>query len=164
MFKTKFAQYSLVASAGLLVAFAPEAAHAANNLGNLATNVATSLGSIPGLLSAISYLFGVILIILGIIKIKEHVEKPDQTPLKEGAIRELVDVGVPDDTAKRAMDLIAACEDARFSPNALSIASARDLWGQAKDVLHDVGEPEAGGARASVSRQSVRPGGSKDAS
>ena len=90
MFKTKFAQYSLVASAGLLVALAPEAAHAANNLGNLATNVATSLGSIPGLLSAISYLFGVILIILGIIKIKEHVEKPDQTPIKEGAIRLII--------------------------------------------------------------------------
>jgi hypothetical protein len=90
MFKTKFAQYSLVASAGLLVAFAPEAAQAANNFSNLSTNVAASLASVPGLLAAVSYLFGVILIILGIIKIKEHVEKPDQTPLKEGAIRLII--------------------------------------------------------------------------
>ena len=94
MFKTKFAQYSLVASAGLLVAFAPEAAQAANNFSTLSGALVDSLASVPGLLSAVAYLFGVILIILGIIKIKEHVEKPDQTPLKEGFIRLIIGGGM----------------------------------------------------------------------
>ncbi len=81
---------------------------------------------------------------------------------KEGALRELTDVGVSEGSAKRTLDVIAACEDARFSPNALSIPAARELWSQAKDALYDVGDHA--GDHASVPRQSVRPGHPKDVS
>lgn len=93
MFNAKFSYYKLAAAAstGLLVLSAAGTANAAvNNFSTLSTAVTTSIGSVPGLLSAIAYLFGVILVILGIIKIKEHVEKPDQTPLKEGFIRLII--------------------------------------------------------------------------
>lgn len=79
-----------VASVGLLVAFAPDtaaAAAAANNFSSISQNIIDSIASVPGLLSAVAYVFGLILLILGIIKLKEHVEKPDQTPLKEAFIR-----------------------------------------------------------------------------
>lgn len=58
-----------------------------NNFSNIAENITTSLQDIPGLISAISYLFGVLIGVLGILKIKDHVENPTQTPLKDGAIR-----------------------------------------------------------------------------
>jgi len=52
----------------------------------VATNVVTSIASLPGLVSALSYLAGTVFGVLGVLKIKEHVENP-QTPLKEGAIK-----------------------------------------------------------------------------
>ena len=63
-------------------------AHAgANNFGSIAENINTSIASLPGLLTGLSYLFGILLGVLGIMKIKDHVENPTQTPLKDGAIR-----------------------------------------------------------------------------
>ncbi len=58
-----------------------------NNFGSIATNITSSISQLPGLISAISYLFGVLLAVLGIMKIKDHVENPTQTPLKDGAMR-----------------------------------------------------------------------------
>ena len=58
-----------------------------NNFSNIASNIAGSIGSLPGLISAVAYLFGVLIGVLGILKIKDHVENPTQTPLKDGAIR-----------------------------------------------------------------------------
>ncbi|MGQ0527147.1 MAG: hypothetical protein ACT4OY_03835 [Alphaproteobacteria bacterium] len=62
-------------------------AHAANNFSNIAENITTSIQDLPGLLSALAYMFGILLAVLGILKIKDHVENPTQTPLKDGAIR-----------------------------------------------------------------------------
>lgn len=62
-------------------------AHAANNLSSVMSNLVVSISQIPALLSAICYMFGILLGILGILKIKDHVENPGQTPLKDGAIR-----------------------------------------------------------------------------
>ncbi len=59
----------------------------ANNFSSIATNINTSIASLPGLLTALAYLFGILLGVLGILKIKDHVENPSQTPLKDGAIR-----------------------------------------------------------------------------
>ena len=58
-----------------------------NNFGSIAENITTSVSNLPGLLSALSYLLGLVLGVMGIMKIKDHVEKPDQTPLREGAVR-----------------------------------------------------------------------------
>ena len=62
-------------------------AAAGNNFSKISTNIATSIASLPGLMSALAYLMGVVLGILGVLKIKDHVENPTQTPLKDGAVR-----------------------------------------------------------------------------
>ena len=71
-------------SSGSAYAAAPPAG---NNFSAISTNIATSIADLPGLMSAIAYLMGVILGILGVLKIKDHVENPTQTPLKDGAVR-----------------------------------------------------------------------------
>jgi len=89
MFKTtKLTYYKLGAAmtAGAVAASAGSA-HAANNFSSIAENITLSIANIPGLLTALAYLFGILLGVLGILKIKDHVENPTQTPLKDGAIR-----------------------------------------------------------------------------
>jgi hypothetical protein len=60
---------------------------AATNFSTISTNVSTSIASLPGLLAGVSYMIGILLGVLGILKIKDHVENPTQTPLQHGAIR-----------------------------------------------------------------------------
>lgn len=50
-------------------------------------NMEDSISGIPGLISGVSYMMGILLGVLGILKIKDHVENPGQTPLQQGAIR-----------------------------------------------------------------------------
>ncbi len=63
-----------------------DAAHA-NNFSSVAKNMTVSMATLPTMLSAVSYLFGLLLGVLGVMKIKDHVENPSQEPLKNGAIR-----------------------------------------------------------------------------
>lgn len=74
------------AGAAALVALSAVDAHA-SNFSTIAQNITTSISSLPGLLSALAYMFGILLGVLGVMKIKDHVENPSQTPLKDGAIR-----------------------------------------------------------------------------
>lgn len=79
-----------VAVAVAVVAFSAVDAHATTgttNFGSIANNITDSIASLPGLLSALAYMFGILLGVLGVMKIKDHVENPSQTPLKDGAIR-----------------------------------------------------------------------------
>lgn len=62
-------------------------AQAGNNFGAIANNINNSIANLPGLITGLAYLFGLLLGVLGIMKIKDHVENPGQTPLKDGAIR-----------------------------------------------------------------------------
>ncbi len=91
MFKRQYNSVGAAITLGLIVATSDSANAAApaagNNFSSIATNIAGSVGSLPGLISAIAYLFGVLIAVLGILKIKDHVENPTQTPLKDGAIR-----------------------------------------------------------------------------
>ena len=57
------------------------------NFSTIGTHVITSMASLPGLLSGVSYMSGTLIGVLGILKIKDHVENPNNTPLKDGAIR-----------------------------------------------------------------------------
>lgn len=59
----------------------------ANSFQNIVDNMETSIKGIPGLISGVSYMMGTLLGVLGILKIKDHVENPGQTPLQQGAIR-----------------------------------------------------------------------------
>lgn len=78
-------------TAGMLAVSAGDAYAAAagggNNFSSIGSNITGSIASLPGLVTALSYLFGVLLAVLGVMKIKDHVENPSQTPLKDGAIR-----------------------------------------------------------------------------
>nr|MBP7722755.1 hypothetical protein [Alphaproteobacteria bacterium] len=67
-----------------------------------------------GLLAALSYLFGILLAVLGIMKIKDHVENPSQTHLKDGAIRLL---------AGGALFAIPIVSEAMFSTVGVGTAS-----------------------------------------
>jgi hypothetical protein len=86
MFKQTKTSYYATGAMFTMGMLAAGDAHA-NNFGSIAQNITNSVASIPGLLSALAYLFGILLGVLGIMKIKDHVENPSQTPLKDGAIR-----------------------------------------------------------------------------
>lgn len=62
-------------------------AAANNNFSSIAQNITSSIEQVPGLLTGVAYMFGILIGVLGILKIKDHVENPQQTPLKDGAIR-----------------------------------------------------------------------------
>ena len=57
------------------------------DINQVLNNIITSLGSLPGLVTALSYLFGIVMIVVGLLKTKEHVENPDQVKLQEPVIR-----------------------------------------------------------------------------
>ncbi len=85
LINNKSLQVGAAFSAGMLMS---ASAHAAgNNFSSIGSNIITSIGQLPGLLSGVAYMFGILLGVLGILKIKDHVENPGQTPLKDGAIR-----------------------------------------------------------------------------
>lgn len=73
-----------------------EASHATVTVGGggggqtfstIGSNITTSIQSLPGLLSGLSYMLGILLGVLGILKIKDHVENPSSEKLSHGAIR-----------------------------------------------------------------------------
>ncbi len=93
-FKSRF--FKLQAAAAVALVAGVQDAHAAGgatgnaagaDFSDIATNIITSIASLPGLLSGVAYMFGILLAVLGILKIKDHVENPGNTPLKDGAIR-----------------------------------------------------------------------------
>ncbi len=53
----------------------------------IAFNITNSMESLPGLLTGLAYLLGLMFGAFGVIKIKDHVENPRQIELKDGAIR-----------------------------------------------------------------------------
>jgi hypothetical protein len=85
--RNKFVQMAAAFTTGLLLSSGSAHAAGANDFSSIATNINTSISSIPGLLTAMAYLFGILIGVLGILKIKDHVENPSNTPLKDGAIR-----------------------------------------------------------------------------
>ncbi|MFN3701464.1 MAG: hypothetical protein ACK4VI_08080 [Alphaproteobacteria bacterium] len=80
---------SLMLQSAVLIGLMSSAsqAQAGNNFGDIARNINDSIAELPGLLTGICYLFGMLIGTLGILKIKDHVENPSQTPMKDGAIR-----------------------------------------------------------------------------
>lgn len=60
------------------------------DLNAIMTTFMVSIESLPGAVAAVGYLLGLILGFAGILKIKDHVENPEQTPLREGVIRLLI--------------------------------------------------------------------------
>lgn len=84
--RNRLFKFQAVATVALFAGMS-DASAAANDFSTLAGSITTSLQNIPGLLTAVAYLFGILIGVLGILKIKDHVENPSNTPLKDGAIR-----------------------------------------------------------------------------
>ena len=57
------------------------------NFSFISGKIGESISQLPGLLSGVAYMVGILLGVLGILKIKDHVENPGQTPIQHGAIR-----------------------------------------------------------------------------
>ena len=88
MSKTK--QKLMAASALVFIGMVAgvESAHAGtNNFTSIVGNMEKSIKGVPGLISGVSYMMGILLGVLGVLKIKDHVENPGNTPLQQGAIR-----------------------------------------------------------------------------
>ncbi|MCB1721863.1 MAG: hypothetical protein H6860_05285 [Rhodospirillales bacterium] len=60
---------------------------AGHDFSDIARNITESVEELPGMVTAISYMIGLLMGVLGVMKLKDHVENPSQTPLKDGAIR-----------------------------------------------------------------------------
>jgi len=86
MFKNTYRTMGAAMTVGL-IASSDSALAGGNTFSDISNNIGASVGSLPGLISGLAYLFGTLIGVLGIMKIKDHVENPTQTPLKDGAIR-----------------------------------------------------------------------------
>ena len=62
-------------------------AYAQNDFGDISQNITESIDAVPGMLTGLSYMLGILLGVLGILKIKDHVENPSQAQLSHGAVR-----------------------------------------------------------------------------
>lgn len=60
-----------------------------STIGEVFKNVADSSGQLPALLGGLSYMFGITLGVLAILKLYEHVQNPNQTPVWDGLKRML---------------------------------------------------------------------------
>lgn len=78
-----------VATATMSASDANAAAAAAggNSFNTIAANITTQIGTLPGFITALAYILGVLFAVLGLLKIKDHVENPSNAPLKDGLIR-----------------------------------------------------------------------------
>ena len=83
----KSLQVSSIAIIAIMSGAEDALAAGAQNFSTIGQNITTSIAGLPGLLSGVSYMLGILLGVLGILKIKDHVENPSQTPLQHGAIR-----------------------------------------------------------------------------
>lgn len=62
----------------------------ADNVNKVLDSIITSVDGLPGFISALTYLLGLLAGVTGLLKIKDHVESPDQNPLREGVVRLIV--------------------------------------------------------------------------
>ena len=84
--KSIYKKYLSAQVAALLAFIAGAKAAHANNFGDISENIISSIESLPGMLTGIAYMMGILMGVLGILKLKDHVENPSQTKLKDGAI------------------------------------------------------------------------------
>ena len=54
---------------------------------DIGKDIIGGIDQLPGLVTGTSYMLGTLLAVLGVLKIKDHVENPGQTPLQHGVIR-----------------------------------------------------------------------------
>ncbi len=85
--KNKSLQVSAAVFTGLVSGVQNADAATGRDFTDISQNITGSIEGLPGLLTGVSYMMGILLGVLGILKIKDHVENPGNTPLQHGAIR-----------------------------------------------------------------------------
>lgn len=91
---TKLALFALVSFWAVLVGL-PELAHAGPpppppggpSVGDMMTNLHTSMRKLPNILTSIAFIGGIALAVTGVLKLKDHVDNPNQVPLNAGLKR-----------------------------------------------------------------------------
>jgi hypothetical protein len=83
--KLHFYQIGIFTFASFLLFTSP--AFAAATVSTVAQNATTSVALLPGLISGLCYLLALVFGVTGILKLKDHVENPSQTPLRVAMIR-----------------------------------------------------------------------------
>ncbi|MCB1784376.1 MAG: hypothetical protein KDI13_10335 [Alphaproteobacteria bacterium] len=83
MFKQRYLNIFL----GVLFFILPSTPVFAQGLNDIAWNLTDSTEGLPGLFTAVFYLLGLLFASTGLLKVKEHVENPNQTPLRVPLIR-----------------------------------------------------------------------------
>lgn len=77
----------LMAASTVAVMTSGQAQAGVTDLDSLTKQVGEQTGNIPTFINIICYIFGVALVALGIVKLKQHIEQPTQAPLKDGIAR-----------------------------------------------------------------------------
>ena len=70
-----------------MISMASGKAMAQTNVDNVVTNFTDAIANFPKLITGLAYLAGITLGVLGVMKLKDHVENPQNNPLKDGAVR-----------------------------------------------------------------------------
>lgn len=87
---TKLALFALVSFWAVLVGL-PELAQAGAppgpNVGDVMTNLHVSISKVPNILTTIAFIGGIALAVTGVLKLKDHVDNPNQVPLNAGLKR-----------------------------------------------------------------------------
>lgn len=83
----RYALAAVFLAAGLTL---PLTAYAGAEIDGIARNMVQSSDQLPGLIAALSYLIALVFAVTGVLKLKEHVSNPQQTPLRAALIRFLV--------------------------------------------------------------------------
>ena len=74
-------------TAGVLMTEGTNAFANATTFKDMSDNIVTSAGSLPSLISTVAYVGGIGLGVAGVFKLKQHVDNPGQTPMKDGLVR-----------------------------------------------------------------------------
>jgi len=80
-------QLAAAVTAGMFVGQSGNAFANATTFETLGNNVITSAGALPAMIQTVAYVGGIGFGVAGIFKLKQHVDNPGQTPMKDGLAR-----------------------------------------------------------------------------
>lgn len=76
-----------VATMGIIAASSSDAHANATNFADMSNNIVTASSGFQNMISTVCWLGGAGLGVAGIFKLKQHVDNPGQTPMKDGLVR-----------------------------------------------------------------------------
>ncbi|MDE1151376.1 MAG: hypothetical protein PW788_02470 [Micavibrio sp.] len=76
-----------IATVGMMAGTSSEAFATATNFKDMSQNIVTASSGFNNLISTVCWIGGAGLGVAGIFKLKQHVDNPGQTPMKDGLIR-----------------------------------------------------------------------------